>query len=214
MSTRGYLQETTSTLAVILLAVEAALLAIQPLSVKAGERSSQDDRPIVLADSKGARQSMTLTSPAFRPNESIPSKYTCDGPNVSPPLVWFGVPEGTRSLALVMDDPDAPDGMFTHWLIWNIPKNVHGFTENYVKPDPATSGIIVGRTTDQKNGYTGPCPPSGTHRYQFHLYALDSQLDVKEGADKKAIEQAMQGHVLERADLAGLYGHQTAGLMP
>lgn len=140
---------------------------------------------------------MKLSSPAFKHNEMIPKKYTCQGEDVNPPLVIEGVPEGTKTLALIMDDPDAPGATWDHWLLFDVPV-VGRIEENSV---PGKQG----RNTWGRSDHGGPCPPSGTHRYFFKLYALDAELGLKEGVDKRTIEKAMQGHVKASCELIGLY---------
>lgn len=142
---------------------------------------------------------MELRSSAFESGGDIPSVHTCDGRDISPPLEVSDVPEGTAALALVMDDPDAPMGTFDHWLVWNIPA---GTTEI---PEGAEPEGVQGRSGFGTLGYGGPCPPSGTHRYRFKLYALDQELDLAHGAQKPQLEEAMQGHVLAEALLEGNY---------
>ncbi len=149
---------------------------------------------------------LTLSSPVFQPNASIPSHYTCDGGNISPPLIWTGVPEGTRSLVLIMDDPDVPkniraDGMWDHWVLFNIPTSVVGLSENAQD----FSGAVQGKNSGGKLGYTGPCPPDRQHRYFFKLYALDTILSLPEGATKAEVQAACQGHILDQAELIGVY---------
>jgi len=143
---------------------------------------------------------MELTSPAFKDGESIPSKYTCDADNINPPLAISGVPEGTNSLVLIMDDPDAPSKVWVHWVLFNISPSTTEIPENSLP-----SGSLQGINDFGKTNYGGPCPPSGTHRYKFKLYALDMSLNLKEGDSKEGIENAMQGHVLEQTELTGLY---------
>jgi Raf kinase inhibitor-like YbhB/YbcL family protein len=143
---------------------------------------------------------MKLTSPAFENNGNIPSKYTCDGEDTSPELVIEGVPENAKSLALIVDDPDAPAGTWVHWLAWNIVPDTGKISEGSVP-----GGVTQGTNDFGKPDYGGPCPPSGTHRYFFKLYALDITLDLPQGVTKQQLEQAMQGHVLEQATLTGLY---------
>ena len=143
---------------------------------------------------------LSITSPAFLPGGMIPSKYTCDGADVSPPLLIGNIPENTRSLALIVDDPDAPVGTWVHWVVWNIVANTREIPENSVPP-----GALQGTNDFRKQEYGGPCPPSGTHRYFFKLYALDALLSAQEGATKARIEEAMKGHVLAQAELIGLY---------
>ena len=143
---------------------------------------------------------LTIASPAFPHNGTIPSKHTCDGTDVNPPLSFGNIPERTRSLALIVDDPDAPRGTWVHWIVWNIGPETMSVAENSV-PRDARQG-----TNDfRKQAYGGPCPPSGTHRYFFKLYALDTSLSLKAGAAKPQLEEAMKGHVLEMSELIGLY---------
>jgi len=145
---------------------------------------------------------MELKSSAFEHGGMIPSAYTCDGRDVSPPLEVTDVPPGTASLALVMDDPDAPGGTFDHWIVWNIPP------ETRVFPEGTEPSGVQGRTDFGKLGYGGPCPPSGVHRYMFRLYALDTKLDLPEGSRKADVLKAMQGHVLAEALLQGNYSRK------
>ena len=138
-----------------------------------------------------------MKSPAFKNNKLIPSKYTCDGEEVSPPLTVEGIPEKTKSLALIMEDPDAPAGLFIHWLVWNIPPS-NEIQENSV---PGTEGL----NTNKKNSYHGPCPPGGTHRYYFKVYALDTLLKLGAFSEKEVLENAIQNHILAHGKLIGLY---------
>ena len=142
---------------------------------------------------------MELRSPAFSNGEYIPAKYTCDGENISPPLKIHNVPAGTEALVLVMDDPDAPMGTFDHWLAWNIPGQIIEIKEGV---EPAG---IPGMTDFGRPGYGGPCPPSGTHTYQFRLYALSKKLDLPRGTDKQELEAAMEGYIVSQALLKGKY---------
>ena len=143
---------------------------------------------------------MQLKSPAFSQNGIVPAKYTCDGQNISPPLQIAETPENAKSLVLICDDPDAPGKTWTHWTVWNI--------------DPTTTEIVEGKTSAGSTqgvtdfgevGYGGPCPPSGTHRYFFKLYALDTSLNIPYQAKKEDIEKAMAGHVIDQAQLTGVY---------
>lgn len=150
---------------------------------------------------------MKITSSAFQHNQNIPSKYTCDGENVSPPLFFLDVPDNTKSLVLIVDDPDAPGKTasnaaeaWVHWTVFNIDPAVKEVTEGSVP-----QGGIEGMTDFGIRGYGGACPPSGTHRYFFKLYALDTVLNLNSNSDKKAIEQAMQNHILQSCELVGLY---------
>ena len=140
---------------------------------------------------------MKLTSPVFAHNAIIPPKYTCQGEDISPPLTINDIPESTVSLALINDDPDAPMGTWDHWLIWNIKPTAE------IKEDSAPG--IQGKNSWGRNDYGGPCPPSGTHRYFYKLYALDLELDLAKGATKAQLEASMEGHILEQAELIGLY---------
>ncbi len=144
--------------------------------------------------------SMQITSLAFSNNGEIPAKYTCDGDGVNPPLEFKAVPPETKSLALVVHDPDAPKGDWVHWLVWNINPTTSGIAENSV-PAEALQGV----TDFGQKQYGGPCPPSGTHHYVFKLYALDSKLDISTFSDRTALEQALAPHILTQAELVGLY---------
>jgi Raf kinase inhibitor-like YbhB/YbcL family protein len=142
---------------------------------------------------------MSLTSPAFNDGEAIPVQYSCDGDDVSPDLDWFGIPEGTASLALIMDDPDAPVGTWIHWVLYNIPADMPGL-------QLGMTGVAVDGTNSWgTTGYGGPCPPGGTHRYFLKLYALDLNLDLAAGANKEELLAAMDGHILGQAELMGTY---------
>lgn len=145
---------------------------------------------------------MKLTSPAFEHNQGIPSEYTCDGPNVLPELNMEDIPENAKSLALIMDDPDAPAGTWVHWVVWNIPRDTKMIAKG------AEPQGIQGTTSFGKPGYGGPCPPSGTHRYFFKLHALNTTLNLKGGSTKEDLEQAMQGHIIEKTELMGTYKKQ------
>lgn len=144
---------------------------------------------------------MTISSPAFKANQSIPAKYTCDGDGVNPPLQFSGVPAQAKSLALIVDDPDAPSGDWTHWLVWNINPETAGIAEGST-PREATEGT----TSFGSTGYGGPCPPSGQHHYRFTLYALDSKLDLPTRTTGDGLKQAMQGHIVGQAEVIGVYG--------
>ncbi len=153
----------------------------------------------------GQTMTISMTSPAFAAGESIPQKYTCDGDNTSPALQWEQPPAGTESLALVVDDPDAPSGTFVHWVYYDVPASARGLPENVPTDERPSPGGTQGKNGGGKTGYTGPCPPSGTHRYFFKLYALDTRLDAAPGLTKDQLLQAMQGHILAQAELIGLY---------
>jgi len=144
----------------------------------------------------------TLTSSAFAEGKPIPAKYTCDDSNVSPALYWGGFPEKTKSFAIIMDDPDAPMGTWVHWVMYNIPATVSSIEE---KADVAKINAADGLNSWNEKGYNGPCPPGGTHRYIFKLYALDKVLTPREGMDKDTLLEAMKGHILGEARLTGLF---------
>lgn len=143
---------------------------------------------------------LTITSPAFAEGKAIPARYTCEGRDINPPLAFGAVPVGTRSLALIVDDPDAPAGTWVHWVVWNIPADTREIEEGGL---PA--GGLQGMNDFRRNSYGGPCPPSGTHRYYFKLYALDMTLNLATSTTKAALEKAMQGHVLAQGRLMGTY---------
>jgi Raf kinase inhibitor-like YbhB/YbcL family protein len=155
----------------------------------------------------GGDMTLKLESPAFASGGAIPSRHTCEGENVSPPLVWSGAPQGTKSFVLIVDDPDAPDPAapqmtWVHWLLFNIPADAAGLPGNAGKP-PA--GAREGLNDWQVAGYGGPCPPIGRHRYFHKLYALDATLNLGSAPTKAALEKAMQGHVIGHAELVGTY---------
>jgi Raf kinase inhibitor-like YbhB/YbcL family protein len=150
-----------------------------------------------------------LTSPVFAPNGSIPSKYTCEGANVSPPLEWFGVHRDAKTLVLIMDDPDAPDPakpqrVYVHWVVYNIPANITKLPENAAQTG-LPSGAIQGINDWGKETYGGPCPPIGRHRYFFKIYALDTVLPQLFNPTKSQLEKAMEEHLVDSADVIGTY---------
>lgn len=149
--------------------------------------------------------SLTLTSTAFSHGQSIPSVYTCEGKDISPPLAWSEPPSGTKSFALISDDPDAPMGTWVHWVAYNIPPKTRQLSEAFPTAAALKDGTLQGTTDFGRTGYGGPCPPSGTHRYFFKLYALGTILDLQPGATKTQLEAAMQGHILAQAELMGTY---------
>jgi Raf kinase inhibitor-like YbhB/YbcL family protein len=161
-----------------------------------------------MADAWGTAMALTLTSPAFKPQSQIPAKYTCEGDDVSPPLNFDGVPQGAKSLALILDDPDAPDPaapkrVWVHWVVYNIPPDAHGLAEGAGKAG-LPQGAATGVNDSKHEGYDGPCPPIGRHRYFHTLYALDTTLDLKTPT-KAVLQAAMQGHVLAKAELIGTF---------
>jgi len=150
---------------------------------------------------------MHITSAAFSEGQTIPKKFTCDGPDLSPPLSWKDVPAGTQAFALISDDPDAPVGTWVHWVIYNLAGSTYGLPEGLEKQDQLSNGALQGRNDFRRIGYGGPCPPPGKpHRYFFKLYALDAKLSLKPGATKAELEQEMKGHILGQAELVGRYG--------
>ena len=148
---------------------------------------------------------MTLTSPAFVHEGSIPSRYTCDGADLSPPLAFGGVPAGSRSLVLMCDDPDAPAGVWDHWVLYNLSPGTPGLPEGLPDGPAYPDGSLSGKNSWGRPGYGGPCPPRGTHRYYFTLYALGAPLDLPAGATKKDVLRALKGHILASATLMGRY---------
>jgi len=147
-----------------------------------------------------------LSTSAFTEGSSIPAKYTCDGDDISPPLKWSGVPAGAKSLALICDDPDAPVGIWVHWVLYNIPSTVAELPEGVPTSEVISGGARQGINDFKRIGYGGPCPPRGNpHRYYFKLYALDIELSLKPRATKKDVVSAMQGHILAEGQLMGTY---------
>jgi len=147
-----------------------------------------------------------LTSTAFKEGQPIPATYTCKGVNISPPLEWSGVPKSAKTLAIIADDPDAPSGTWVHWVLYNLPADNIGLVENVPVTESLKAGGFQGKNDFGKIGYGGPCPPSGTHRYFFKIYALDAELPLKAGATKAEVEKAMEGHVVSQGQLMGTYG--------
>ena len=156
----------------------------------------------------GEPMTIKITSTAFEDNGMIPAKYTCQGQDISPPLKWEAVPEGTVSIALICDDPDAPMGTFVHWVLYNLPGNTNELAEDIPREKTLPNGAKQGMTDFGRVGYGGPCPPSGTHRYFFKIYALDAKLDLPDGAGKSQLVQAMEGHIIAQGQLIGKYKKQ------
>ena len=153
----------------------------------------------------GESMEIKIHSSAFKAGEFIPKKYTCDGADVSPPLAWDEVPAGTKSLALISDDPDAPVGTWVHWVIYDLPATTHALPENIPPQKILETGAKQGTNDFRKIGYGGPCPPGGTHRYYFKLYALDHVVALEPGATKAQLLQAMEEHILGQGQLMGKY---------
>jgi hypothetical protein len=160
-----------------------------------------------LASAAGGNMAFSISSSDFQSGGEIPRKFTCDGADASPELSWSEPPAGAQTLALIADDPDAPGGTFTHWVLFNLPAAVNNLAANVSKVDELPNGARQGRNGFRKIGYGGPCPPPGkAHRYFFKLYALDQKLDLKPGAGKEELEKAIEGHTLARAEIVGQYG--------
>jgi hypothetical protein len=149
--------------------------------------------------------SLKLTSSAFGHEQQIPQRFTCDGQDVSPPLQWADAPAGTRSFALICDDPDAPGGTWVHWIIYNIPGDFAELSDSVISGRDIEGGINQGLNSWGKVSYGGPCPPRGTHRYFFRLYALDTMLDLKGPVDKERLLTEMEEHIVAEAELMGKY---------
>lgn len=156
---------------------------------------------------QGGEQAMSfrITSPAFETGQIIPQKYSCKGEDISPPLAWANPPEGTQSFALICDDPDAPGKTWDHWIVYNLSGETDALPENASVRLP--EGALHGKNSWGRNDYGGPCPPSGTHRYFFKLYALDATLSLKEGSTKPELLKAMEGHLLAQSEIMGTYSH-------
>ncbi len=155
---------------------------------------------------EGKSMAFRLSSPAFAHEATIPVKYTCDGPDVSPPLKWDGLPDGTQSLVLICDDPDAPMGTWVHWVMYNIPTSVTELPEGVPTEPTVLNGIVQGINDFKRIGYGGPCPPAGKpHRYFFKLYAVDIPTNWESGLTKAAVLKKIEGHILGEAQLMGRY---------
>jgi Raf kinase inhibitor-like YbhB/YbcL family protein len=170
--------------------------AVPPTEAPAEEESEAEETD---TEEEGEPMDMTITSPAFAEGEAIPVQFSCDGENYSPELIFEGIPEGTASLVFILDDPDASVGTWVHWVLFNLPSESTGLAEG------STGVGVDGLNSWDRTGYGGPCPPGGTHRYVFKLYALDVVLDLEAGASTAALEAAMEGHILAQAELMGTY---------
>jgi Raf kinase inhibitor-like YbhB/YbcL family protein len=174
----------------------------------AHSHAAADRQPATQDALKQSADTLQLSSGSFEGDAAIPAKYTCDGEDISPALLWNDPPPATRSFALVVDDPDAPNGTVVHWLIYDIPADSHGLQEGVPKDKKLRDGALQGRNSHGKIGYSGPCPPHGAvHHYFFKLYALDEITKLKPKATKPELEQAMKGHILGKAQLIGRFGH-------
>ena len=145
---------------------------------------------------------MKITSSAFSDGDELPEKYTCDGEGVSPPIQWEGVPAGTKSFVIIYDDPDASSGIWDHWVLYNLPATASSLPENMHE---LPQGTQTGLNSWPDSGYGAPCPPSGEHHYIFHLYALDTMLNLPDKATSKQVREAMKEYILEEATLTGIY---------
>ncbi len=152
---------------------------------------------------------MKLTSKAFEHKSIIPSQFTCDGQDISPPLTWSEPPADTKSLALICDDPDAPGKTWVHWVVYNLPPSCRSLPEAVPGGKKIASGGLQGISDFRKLAYGGPCPPGGTHRYFFKIYALDRMLDLESGATKAELERKIKGHILEQGELMGYYSRKS-----
>lgn len=149
-----------------------------------------------------------LIESVFESQQPIPAKYTCDGENISPPLKFLQIPSNAKSLALIVDDPDAPRGTFDHWIVWNLPPHLEELSEGARELERLSPRPQQGINGFSKSYYQGPCPPTGKpHHYHFKLYALNIQLSLTEGSTKKEVEKAMQGHIIDQTELIGTYQH-------
>lgn len=151
---------------------------------------------------------MKIFSKAFKNGEKIPKKYTCDGQDISPPIKWEDIPENTKTLVLICEDPDAPGKTWVHWVLFNIPPEIEELPEGVENKEKLENGAIHGVNDWGRLGYGGPCPPSGTHRYYFRLYALDTELKLEPGDKKEEVVEAMKDHIIDQAELMGTYSRE------
>ncbi|HKS03796.1 MAG TPA: YbhB/YbcL family Raf kinase inhibitor-like protein [Chthoniobacterales bacterium] len=157
---------------------------------------------LAIASLAAGEAKLKITSSAFQQGGNIPSKFTCDGSDTSPPLQMTGIPSNAKTLVLIADDPDAPGGLFTHWLVWNIPPQTDIIAEG------SSPKGVPGANDFGKPGYRGPCPPPGTHRYSFKIFALDRELELRPGAKRSEVNAAMKGHVVAQGELVGHYARK------
>jgi Raf kinase inhibitor-like YbhB/YbcL family protein len=170
--------------------------------------SCEETEQVELEEVGGKKMDIKITSSVFEDGGLIPAKYTCDGTDISPPLQWDAAPEGTKSIALICDDPDAPMGTWVHWVLYNLPPDVVELPEDVPADEILSNGAIQGTSDFGRIGYGGPCPPSGTHRYFFKIYSLDTKLDLSSGARKRDLLKAMEGHIIAQGQLIGKYKRQ------
>lgn len=180
-----------------------AVLSLWMVSCSATET---EDKAVPSATDEDVITTLVLSSPAFKEGDKIPVRYTCDKEDISPALIWDEPPQLTEAFVLTVDDPDAPGGVFTHWVLFNIPADIRQLEEDIPAQEQLENGALQGRNNFGRAGYRGPCPPSGSsHRYLFSIYALDRRLDLEAGASKKQVTDAMQGHILAQGQLTGTY---------
>ncbi len=185
---------------IVIIAAAIFFLAVFALVLFFGQGGSKPSDVIPQTDQKNNMDGMKLTSPLFLNNGNFPAAFTCDGRETNPPLDIVDVPKEAKSLALVLRDPDAPAGTFIHWIMWNIDP-----ATKQIRQDSVPQGALQGMATSGKNGYVGPCPPGGTHRYVFTLYALDALLDLPASTTAGQLDAAMAGHILAQTDLHARY---------
>lgn len=161
---------------------------------------------IMSAILSSAAQALSISSPAFADGDNLPEKYSCNGEDISPPIVISDAPVGTQSFVLIMDDPDAPNGTWLHWVLYNVPANVTTISEQASTKPVWEDGTMQGRNDWSDAKYGGACPPDGTHRYFFKIYALDKVLDLKKKASLNKVRKAMKGHILAEAKMMAKYG--------
>lgn len=206
------LRHTSATMAYRSLQVRFMIRIVPALLVVAALCSCRESPTANSDHNSGNRREVSMTlkllSTVFQDGGMIPSKYTCDGANISPPLQWSGLPPNTKSIALIVDDPDAPGKTWVHWVLYDLSPTRTELDED-IKPKTGVSGGGKQGSNDfRQSGYGGPCPPSGTHRYFFKIYALDVETSLRDGATKDELERAMQGHILSHGELLGRYQRQ------
>ena len=179
------------------------LSSLALLSCSTGPKALPPEPPA--KQTPNQKSEITLVSATFKEGQPIPRQYTCDGVNISPPLEWSGAPKTAKTIAIIADDPDAPAGTWVHWVFYNLPAENIGLVENVPATETLKAGGFQGKNDFGKIGYGGPCPPSGTHRYFFKIYAVDTELPLKAGATKADLEKALEGHVVSKGQLMGTY---------
>jgi Raf kinase inhibitor-like YbhB/YbcL family protein len=184
------------------------LVCFTLLLLNLGAGATQDEAADTIQKEGEKKMVFAIASGAFEEGGLIPKQYTCDSMDISPPLTFSGIPDSARSLALICDDPDAPMGTWVHWVLYNLSPDTSGLPENVPGTDTLSSTTRQGISDFGRYGYGGPCPPGGTHRYYFKLYALDTMLDLKGKVSKSDLEKAMKGHILAEAQLMGRYSRQ------